>query len=150
MVTSTNHVIAGPDLHRARPLALWRFSQNLSRKRSCESGRAFRVGFGPGSGLKLTKISGLNWTWDVLFVSRAQKYNQNNLATLLNFLDLTYLSFFFGHDLGLKLVFGFGLGLGLYFRVWAGFGSELVGPFTTLLGNVGEDQKNLTISARGP
>ena len=30
MVTSTNHVIAGPDLLRARPLALWRFSQHLS------------------------------------------------------------------------------------------------------------------------
>ena len=29
MVTSTNHVIAGPDLHRARPLALCRFSQHL-------------------------------------------------------------------------------------------------------------------------
>ena len=27
-----NHVIAGPDLHRARPLALWRFSQHLSAK----------------------------------------------------------------------------------------------------------------------
>ena len=30
MVTSTNHVIAGPDLHRARPLTLWRFFQPLS------------------------------------------------------------------------------------------------------------------------
>ena len=29
MFTSTNHVIAGPDLHRARPLALSRFSQHL-------------------------------------------------------------------------------------------------------------------------
>ena len=57
---------------------------------SCKSGRAFRVGFGfgPGSGLKLTKISGLNWAWDMFFVSRAQKYNKKNLATLLNFLDL--------------------------------------------------------------
>ena len=32
MVMSTNHVIAGPDLHRARPLALWRFSHHLSAK----------------------------------------------------------------------------------------------------------------------
>ena len=29
MVTSTNHVIAGPDLHCIRPLALSRFSQHL-------------------------------------------------------------------------------------------------------------------------
>ena len=28
MVTSTNHVIAGADLHRDRPLALCRFSQH--------------------------------------------------------------------------------------------------------------------------
>ena len=32
MVTSANHVIAWPDLHRARPLALWRFSQHISAK----------------------------------------------------------------------------------------------------------------------
>ena len=29
MVTSINHVIAGPDLHCTWPLALWRFSQHL-------------------------------------------------------------------------------------------------------------------------
>ena len=32
LVTPTNRVIAGPDLHRAGPLALWRFSQHLSAK----------------------------------------------------------------------------------------------------------------------
>ena len=32
MVKSTSHVIAGPDSHRARTLALWRFSQHLSSK----------------------------------------------------------------------------------------------------------------------
>ena len=32
MVTPTNHVIAGPDLHRAGPLALWRFLQDLFAK----------------------------------------------------------------------------------------------------------------------
>ena len=32
MVTPTNHVIVGPDLHRATPLAFWRFSQHLSAK----------------------------------------------------------------------------------------------------------------------
>ena len=39
-------------------------------KQSCKSGRAFQIrfGFGLGSGLKLTKISGLNRAWDVLFV----------------------------------------------------------------------------------
>ena len=44
---------------------------------------------GSGSGLNLTKISGLIRAWDVLFVLGAQKYNQNNLARLLNFSDLT-------------------------------------------------------------
>ena len=29
MVKSTSHVIARPNLHRARPLALWRFLQHL-------------------------------------------------------------------------------------------------------------------------
>ena len=52
---------------------------------SCKSGRAF----GSGSGLKLSKISGLIRAWDVLFVLGVQKYNQNYLATLLNSLDLT-------------------------------------------------------------
>ena len=44
---------------------------------SCKSDRAFRVGFGfgPGSGLKLTKLSGLDRAWDVLFDLDAQKYN---------------------------------------------------------------------------
>ena len=32
MVMPPNHVIAGPDLHRARPLALWGFLQDLSAK----------------------------------------------------------------------------------------------------------------------
>ena len=45
--------------------------------------------FGSGSGLKLTKILGLIRAWDVLFIFGAQKYNQNNLATLLNFSNLT-------------------------------------------------------------
>ena len=76
---------------------------------SCKSGRAFRVGFGPGSGLKLTKMSGLIRAWDELFVLGVQKNNQNYLAILLNFKDLTLLADFFGHDLGFKLIFGFGL-----------------------------------------
>ena len=45
----------------------------------------------------------------MLFVLGAQKYNQNNSEKLLNFLDLTSLSDFFGHDLCFKLIFGFGL-----------------------------------------
>ena len=32
MVTPTNHAIAGPDLHRAGPLAVWGFLQHLSAK----------------------------------------------------------------------------------------------------------------------
>ena len=47
MVTSTNHVIAGPDLHRAEPLAFWGFLQDLSAK---YSGRSKKVlGFERGS-----------------------------------------------------------------------------------------------------
>ena len=53
----------------------------------------FRAGYGP----KIDKkISGLIRAWDILFVLGAQKYDQNNLATLLNFSGLTYLSCFFG------------------------------------------------------
>ena len=52
---------------------------------SYKSGRAFRVWFGP----KVDKISGLIRAWDVLLVLDAQTYHQNNLATLLNFSDLT-------------------------------------------------------------
>ena len=48
---------------------------------SCESGRAFRVGFWP----KVDKISGLIGAWNVLFVLDAQKYNQNYLAITLTF-----------------------------------------------------------------
>ena len=56
---------------------------------SCKSGRAFRVGFGFWP--KVDKHFGLTviWAWDVFFVLGAQKYNQNNLAALLNFSDLT-------------------------------------------------------------
>ena len=32
MVSPTNHAIAGPNLHRAEPQALWRFLQHLSAK----------------------------------------------------------------------------------------------------------------------
>ena len=50
---------------------------------SCKSSRAFQVGFGP----QVDKISGLFRVLDVLFALGAQKYNQNNLTTLLNFSD---------------------------------------------------------------
>ena len=49
-----------------------------------------------GLGLKLTKIWRFFRASDVLFVLGAQKYNQNNLATLLNFSDLTNFRFFSG------------------------------------------------------
>ena len=80
--------------------------------------------FGSGSGLKLTKISGLIGAWDVLFVSKAQKSNQNNLATLLDFWDLTWFRVFWAW-----------FGVYISFRVRAyvfGFGPELVRPFTAL------------------
>ena len=62
----------------------------------------------------------------MLFVLGAQKYNPNNLATLLNFSDLGE------HYLGFKLVFGFGPDSGYIF----GFGPKLVGSFTTLVDGV--------------
>ena len=74
-----------------------------------------RVEIGPGFlsrvwDLKLTIISGLSLALGVLFFFfGVPKYNQNNLATLLNFSDLIKLSGFFGHDSDFKLVFGFGL-----------------------------------------
>ena len=92
---------------------------------SCKSGRAFRVGFGP----KVDKNFGLNSGLRRTFGLGAQTYKQNNLATILNFSDLTLLWVFLGHDLGFKLVLG--LRSGLYFRM--GFRPELVGPFTILL-----------------
>ena len=58
----------------------------LKLRQSCKSGRAFLIGFGP----EVEKISGLIRAWDALFVLGAQKYNQNNLATLLNFTELTF------------------------------------------------------------
>ena len=59
------------------------------RNQSCKSGRAFRLGLGLGLGLKLTKNSGVIRAWDAHFVLDAQKYTQNNLATMVNFSDLT-------------------------------------------------------------
>ena len=90
---------------RKRNLAQW-------LKQSCKSGRAFRVGFGPGSDVKLTKFSGLIRAWDVRFILGEQKYNQNNLTTLLNFSNPTSLLFFFRAWFGLQISF----------RVRAGFG----------------------------
>ena len=59
MVTSINHVIAGPDLHRARPLALWRFSQHLSVKyrRRPKKILRFQIGALAGSALYYGKSS---------------------------------------------------------------------------------------------
>ena len=63
-----------------------------------------RVEIGPGFlsrvwDLKLTKISGLSPALGVLFFCfffGVPKYNQNNLATLLNFSDLIKFSGFLG------------------------------------------------------
>ena len=92
-----------------------------------------RVEIGPGFlrrvwDLKLIKILGLSPAIGVLFFFGVPKYNQNNLATLLNFSDLIKLSGFFGHDSDFKLVFGFGL----IFEFWPGSGLKIIGPFTTL------------------
>ena len=47
MVTSTNHGIAGPDLDRARPLALWRFLQHLSAKCDEDQNKSYDFRSGP-------------------------------------------------------------------------------------------------------
>ena len=52
---------------------------------SCMLGRAFPIGFGT----KVDTNSGLIRAWDVLCVLGAKKYDQNYLATLLNFSDFT-------------------------------------------------------------
>ena len=93
----------------------------------CKPGWAFRVGLGPG-------ISGLIRTGDVLLDLGAQKYNQNNLATLAKFFrpDSSFVFVFFRHIMDFKLVFGFMPGLGVYLWVRAGFELELVDPFITL------------------
>ena len=58
----------------------------LNLNQSCKSGWArVRAGFRP----KLDKNFGLNSGLRRTFVLGAQKYNQNNIATLLNFSDLT-------------------------------------------------------------
>ena len=53
---------------------------------SCKLGRAFRVGFRPRVDKNFGLYSGLRRTFCLI---GAQKYNQNNMATLLNFSDLT-------------------------------------------------------------
>ena len=50
MVTPTNHVIAGPDLHRAGPLALLKFLQHLSAKISEDQKKSYDLSAGPQVG----------------------------------------------------------------------------------------------------
>ena len=59
--------------------------EDSSLSQSCKTGRAFRVGFGPKVGKNFGHNSGLKRT----FCLRCTNLNQNNLATLLNFSDLT-------------------------------------------------------------
>ena len=47
MLTPTNHVIAGPDLHRARLLALLGFLQDLSAKYRGRPKKVLRFEQGP-------------------------------------------------------------------------------------------------------
>ena len=65
----------------------------------------------------------------MLFDLGAQKYNQNNLSTLLNSSDLAWLSGFFRAWFGLQISFR----VRANFWVRAGSGPELMGPFTTQL-----------------
>ena len=60
----------------------WALMGNRGKMLSVVSGAGL---FGSGSGLNLTKISGLIRAWDVLFVLDAQKHNQNRLGHFLIF-----------------------------------------------------------------
>ena len=50
MVTPTNHAIAGPDLHRAEPLAVWGFLQYLSAKYRGRPKKSYDWSAGPLTG----------------------------------------------------------------------------------------------------
>ena len=50
MVTPTNRVIAGPDLHRAGPLALWRFSQRILPNIDEDQKKSYDFSVGPLAG----------------------------------------------------------------------------------------------------
>ena len=50
MVTPTNHVIAGPNLHCVEPLALWRFSQDLSANYMYRPKKSYDLSAGPLAG----------------------------------------------------------------------------------------------------
>ena len=50
MVTSTINVIAGPDLRRARPLAVWGFLQHLSAKNGGDQKKSYDFSAGPLAG----------------------------------------------------------------------------------------------------
>ena len=50
MVTPTNHVIAGPDLHRVVPLVLWRFLQHLLPNIDEDQKKSYDFSAGPPTG----------------------------------------------------------------------------------------------------
>ena len=50
MVKPINHVIARLDLHRAGPLALWRFLQDLSAKYRGRPKKSYNLSAGPLAG----------------------------------------------------------------------------------------------------
>ena len=50
MVMPTNHAIAGPDLHRAGPPALWGFLQHLSAKYRGRPKKSYDLSAGPLAG----------------------------------------------------------------------------------------------------
>ena len=50
MITSTNHVIAGPDLHSTRPLAVWRFLRYLLANIGEDQKKSYGFSSGPLAG----------------------------------------------------------------------------------------------------
>ena len=50
MVTPTNHAIAGPDLYRAEPKAVWGFLQHLSAKYREDQKKSYDLSAGPLAG----------------------------------------------------------------------------------------------------
>ena len=50
MIALTNRVIAWPDLHRAGPLALWKFLQHFSAKYRSRPKKSYDFSVGPLAG----------------------------------------------------------------------------------------------------
>ena len=86
---------------------------------NCKSARTFRRGFGPKVDKNVVLSSGLRRT----FCFRCTKILSKQFSNIAKFFKPNSKFGYFWACFGLQIIF----------RVRAGFGSELVGPFTTLI-----------------